>query len=179
MVGQTNQLSQTAATPLLSNHRSGNQVQKGIKGDYLGHPGFFHYREMEESSRGCAVWLPSVAGSGAALCLGKEERRIGPKTDMLSSAWMPSNHSSSLPLCRVFPPPLAGPSLQSELRAYNTQRLLNTQDTSTSHTIDVKCFRPCPLPAVLTQKGEVLSSDNEHEKHLIFSLWHFYGRLHL
>ena len=46
----------------------------------------------------------------------KERGGAGPKTDMLSSAWMPSNHSSSLPLFRVFPPPPAGPSLQSQLK---------------------------------------------------------------
>lgn len=150
MVGQTNQLSQTAATPLPSNHRSGNQVQKGIKGDYLGHPGFFHYGEMwRRAATACAVCLPSVADSGAALCCGKKERGgAGPKTDMLSSAWMPSNHSSSSPLFRAFPPPPAGPSLQSQLRAYIAQQLFNTQGTSAPHTIDVKCSHPRPLPGV-------------------------------
>lgn len=78
---QTNQLLQIAATSWPSNHRSGNQVQKGIKGDYLGHPGFFLFGEMKRSSStACAVWLPSVADSGAALCCGRRrEEQQGPK----------------------------------------------------------------------------------------------------
>lgn len=95
--------------------------------------------------------------SVAALCgqqwrctlLWENERGgAGPKTDMLSLAWMPSNHSSSLPLFRAFPPPPAGPSLQSLLGAYITQRPFNSQGTATSHTIDVKCSHPCPLPGM-------------------------------
>lgn len=98
-----------------------------------------------------AVWLPSLVDSGAALCC--ERRRGGPK-QMLSSAWLPSNHNGSFPLFRAFPPPPAGPSLQSQLRAYIAQWLFNTQGTATSHTIDVKCSRPCPLlPSVNTKGG--------------------------
>lgn len=87
------------------------RVLKGIIWAILGFflPPTPHYGEIEEdSSRACAVWLPPVADSGATLCLGgkkKERGGAGPKTDMLSSAQMPSNHRSSLPLFRAPPPP--------------------------------------------------------------------------
>ena len=139
MVGQTNRLPQTAATTILSNQRPGNQVQKGIRGDYLGHPGFFTIGgDVERSCTLCAERLPSVAACSAAPCCGKgRKEEQGPKQIMLSSAWMPSNHSSPLPLCRN-PPPPAGPSLQSQLRACIAQRLFETQGTATS------CPRPLP-----------------------------------
>ena len=115
MVGQTNRLPQTAATTILSNQRPGNQVQKGIRGDYLGHPGFFTIGgDVERSCTLCAERLPSVAACSAAPCCGKgRKEEQGPKQIMLSSAWMPSNHSSPLPLCRNPPPqrdPLCNPN---------------------------------------------------------------------
>lgn len=135
MVGQTNQLPQTAATTLLSNQRPGNQVQKGIRGDYLGHPGFFTIGgDVEGSCTLCAVWLPSVAACGAAPCCGKrreEEQGLKqicfPQRGCLATAAAPH-------LC------LEPPSLQSQLRACIVQRLLETQGTTTS------C--PSPLPGV-------------------------------
>lgn len=110
-------------------------MQEGIKGDYLGHPevGFFFFflmsAEVEGIHTACVVLLPSVADRGATLCCGRRGvgGGAGPKTDMLSSAWMPSNRSSSLPLFGSFPPPPAGLSLQSQQRASIAQWLFNTQ----------------------------------------------------
>lgn len=64
--------------------------------------------EWESGARrvqcGCPLWLTaalhSVVGGGE-----RREEEQEPKTDMLSSAWMPSNHSSSLPLFGAVPPP--------------------------------------------------------------------------
>ena len=103
-------------------------------------------RAAERVQCGCPLWLTVVLHS-----VWEEERGgAGPKTDMLSSVWMPSNHSSSLPLLRSVPPPPAGPSLQFQLRAYIAQWLFNTQGIATSHAIDVKCSRLCPLQWVET-----------------------------
>lgn len=85
-LGKTNQLSQTAAIPRPSNRRSGNQVHRGIKGDYLGHPGFFYYREMWRIAAqhvwcGCPLWLTVVLHS----VMGKGEAgRAGPKKTSLN-----------------------------------------------------------------------------------------------
>lgn len=68
---QTNQLSQTAVTSLPSNRGSGNQVQKGIKEDYLGHPVlffffFFFSLTTWRSGEQHVHCVPSVADSGDA-----------------------------------------------------------------------------------------------------------------
>lgn len=89
---------------------------------------FLMWAEVEGIHAACVVLLPSVADRGATLCCGRRGvGGAGPKTDMLSSAWMPSNRSSSLPLFGSFPPPPAGPSLQSQQRASIAQWLFNTQ----------------------------------------------------
>lgn len=80
--GQTNQLSQTAATPLPSNHRSGNQVQKGIKRGLFGLSWvFFIYQGMWRTAAqhvqyDCPLWLTEALHS----VMGKErEEEQGPK----------------------------------------------------------------------------------------------------
>lgn len=96
---QTNQLSQMAAMLLLSNHTSRNQVQRGIKEDYLGHPDFF--------LTSYAALLPSVVKAGIARCTPtwKEEEICFPQHGCLATTavprlwWEPSIPLQRDPLC--------------------------------------------------------------------------------
>lgn len=103
--------------------------------------------------------LPPLAGYGTALLRGSEGmNRAQKQKDMLSPllGCLATTAALFLSLCFVPspPPPPAGPSLQSQLRASIAQLLLNT--LALDHTrlmSNAPC--PCPLLSVQTRKEEL------------------------